>query len=42
MSDLTKRTFPLRRQTILECPMNLDAIFEKFPFLRKSDEVIMF
>ena len=39
MSDLIKRTFPLRRQTILEKPMNLDSMFERFPFLQNMGQV---
>ena len=39
VSELMDRTFPLRRQTILEQPMNLDSIFEKFPFLQESGQV---
>ena len=33
------RTFPLRRQTILEQPMNIESIFENFPFLQESEQV---
>ena len=39
MSDLIKRTFPLRRQTILEKPMNLVSMFERFPFLQDIDQI---
>ena len=39
VSDLMKRTFPLRRQTILEKPMNFDSMFERFPFLQDTDQV---
>ena len=36
VSDLMKRSFPLRRQTILEKPMNLDSMFER---LQDMDQV---
>ena len=39
VSDVMDRTFPLRRQTILEQPMNIESIFEKFPFLQESGQV---
>ena len=39
VADLMKRTLPSRRQAILGKPMNLEAIFEKFPFLQDVNQV---
>lgn len=39
VSDLMDRTFPMRRKTILEQPLSLESIFEKFPFLQECEQV---
>ena len=39
INELMDRSFALRRQTILEHPLNLQSIFDQFPFLHTSDQV---
>jgi hypothetical protein len=41
MCDLINKTFPLRRQTILDEPLSLDSMFERFPFLQDIEQVMM-
>lgn len=33
------RTFPMRRKAILEQPLTLESIFERFPFLQEREQV---
>lgn len=39
VSDLVKRTFSLRRKTILDTPMSMDLIFIKYPFFKDINHV---
>ena len=39
MTELSDRSFAMRRNEILTKNLYLDTIFEKFPFLQEADEV---
>ena len=39
VNDLMTRTFPMRRNEILNSPSSLSNTFDKFPFLQDSNQV---
>lgn len=39
ISDLTRRTFPFRRQDIQEQPQPLEELLKTYPSLKRSDQV---
>ena len=39
--ELMERTFPMRRQEILDNSCNVQTLFKKFPFLQDPEQVIV-
>ena len=42
ISDLMRRTYPFRRQEILEQPQPIQQVLEKYPSLKRSEQVRLY